>query len=120
MSIEDGIRRTVARYCQLFNAKDWESLGIVFSDDAVIISRRGTFWGRDAVVQDLQGAMAPNYNGTLFAGNTVITVEGDSATAVSEFFEIEGSQVPATGSYVDKLVKAGDEWLLVSKEIRLK
>jgi ketosteroid isomerase-like protein len=120
MSIEDGIRRTVARYCQLFNSKQWGALGTVFSDDAVIITRRGTFSGRDAVVEDLKGALPPSYNGTLFVTNTVITVEGDAATAVSEFLGVDGSQITATGTYVDKLVRSGDEWLLSSKEIRLK
>lgn len=120
MSSEDGIRRTVARYCQLFNARQWDALGSVFSEDATIITRRGTFSGRDAVVKDLEGALPPEYNGTLFATNTVITVDGDSATAVSEFLGVEGNRVTATGTYVDKLVRSGEEWLLSAKEIRLK
>jgi hypothetical protein len=120
MSVEDDIRRTIARYCQLFNGKRWDELGAVFTDDAVIATRRGTFRGRDAVVADLKGALPPEYNGTLFVANTVIALEGDTATAISEFLGVDGQQITAVGTYVDRLVRSDDDWLLASKEIRLK
>jgi hypothetical protein len=42
MSAEDGIRRTLARYCQLFGAGQWDALGGILAEDASVISRRGT------------------------------------------------------------------------------
>jgi hypothetical protein len=32
MSDEDGIRRTIAKYCQLFDSKKWDELAEIFAD----------------------------------------------------------------------------------------
>jgi hypothetical protein len=120
MSSEDGIRRTLAKYCQLFDAREWDALGQIFTADATITSRRGTFTGRAAVVRDLQNAMTPDYRGTLFASNTLITLSGDTATARSDFLEVEGTRILAVGTYSDTLALSDGEWLLASKEIQLK
>ena len=42
MSDEDGVRRTIANYCRLFDAKQWDELGKIFTEDASVTSR----WGR--------------------------------------------------------------------------
>jgi ketosteroid isomerase-like protein len=120
MSAEDGIRQTVANYCQLFDDRQWEALGQIFSPDATITSRRGTFTGREEVVKDLQNAMSPEYRGTLFTANTLITVDGETATARSDFLEVEGTQIVAVGTYSDAFALCDGEWLLTRKEIRLK
>jgi len=120
MSDEEGIRRTLARYCQLFDAKQWDELASIFSEDASVISRRGTFEGRAAVIRDLRSAMTEDYHGTLFASNVVIRVDGNSAAAVSDFLEVGDGKIQAVGMYKDGLVKSGDSWLLARKEIRLK
>jgi pimeloyl-ACP methyl ester carboxylesterase/ketosteroid isomerase-like protein len=119
MSDEDGIRRTLARYTRLFDAKAWDELATIFTDDAVIVSRRGSYAGRAAVIRDLRSAMTAEYHGLLLASNEVIALAGDSATAVSDFLEIEDRTILATGTYCDTLVKSGQEWLLSRKEIRL-
>jgi ketosteroid isomerase-like protein len=120
MSDEDGIRRTLARYCRLFDAKRWDELATIFTEDAAIVSRRGTFTGRANVIRDLGNAMTPEYDGLLFASNVQITVDGDRATAVSDFLEIENKAIVAVGTYTDTLVRSGDQWLMSRKEIRLK
>jgi len=43
MSDEDGIRRTIANYCRLFDSKQWDELGKIFAKDASVTSRRGTY-----------------------------------------------------------------------------
>ena len=120
MSDEDGIRRTIAKYCQLFDARKWDELAEIFAEDSSVTSRRGTFQGRANVIRDLQSAMTGDYHGTLFTANSWITVEGDTASAVSDFLEVEGTQIVATGTYQDTFIRSGDSWLLASKEIRLK
>jgi hypothetical protein len=120
MTDEDGIRRTLARYCQLFDSKQWDELATIFSEDASVTSRRGTFKGRAAVIRDLKSAMTDDYHGTLFASNVLITVDGNSATAASDFLEVQDRSILAIGTYLDALVKSGDSWLLIRKEIRLK
>jgi ketosteroid isomerase-like protein len=120
MSDEDGIRRTIAKYCQLFDAKKWDELAEIFAGDSSVTSRRGTFQGRANVIRDLQNAMTGDYHGTLFTANSWITVEGDTASAVSDFLEVEDTQIVATGRYRDTFIRSGDSWLLASKEIRLK
>jgi ketosteroid isomerase-like protein len=120
MSDEDGIRRTIARYCQLFDSKQWDALAQIFAEDASVTSRRGTFQGRSNVIRDLQSAMTGDYHGTLFTSNVLITVEGSAASAVSDFLEVEDTRIVATGTYLDTFTKSGDSWLLASKEIRLK
>jgi len=120
MSDEDGIRRTIAKYCQLFDAKKWDELAEIFAEDSSVTSRRGTFQGRANVIRDLQSAMTGDYHGTLFTANSWITVEGDTASAVSDFLEVEDNKILAVGTYTDTLTKSGDSWLLASKEIRLK
>jgi hypothetical protein len=47
-------------------------------------------------------------------------VEGDTASAVSDFLEVEDTRIVATGTYHDTFIRSGDSWLLASKEIRLK
>jgi ketosteroid isomerase-like protein len=120
MSDEDGIRRTIAKYCQLFDARKWDELAEIFAEDSSVTSRRGTFQGRANVIRDLQSAMTGDYHGTLFTANSWITVEGDAASAVSDFLEVEDTQIVATGTYQDTFTRSGDSWLLASKEIRLK
>ena len=120
MGSEDGIRRTIAMYCHLFDAKQWDELAKIFADDASVTSRRGTFQGRANVIRDLQSAMTDDYHGTLFTSNSWITVDGDTASAVSDFLEVEDTGVVATGTYHDTFTRSGETWLLASKEIRLK
>jgi ketosteroid isomerase-like protein len=120
MTSEDAIRRTLVRYGRLFNSKQWDELATVFTEDASIVSRRGRFTGRAEVIRDLKNAMTAEYHGILFASNVLITVDGDLATAVSDFLEIEDRSILAVGTYIDTLVKVGDQWLLARKEIRLK
>ena len=120
MSSEDAIRRTLVRYSRLFDMKQWDELASVFTEDAAIVSRRGTFTGRAEVIRDLKNAMTAEYHGILFVSNLLITVDEDSATAVSDFLEIEDRSILAVGTYLDTLVKVGDQWLLSRKEIRLK
>jgi hypothetical protein len=120
MSDEDGTRRTIALYCQLFDSKQWDELAKIFTADASVTSCRGTFQGWANVIRDLQSAMTSDYHGTLFTSNSVITVEGNSASAVSDFLEIEDTAVVATGTHHDTFAKSGDTWLLATKEIRLK
>jgi hypothetical protein len=120
MSDEEGIRRTLAQYCQLFDSKKWDELAMIFAEDASVTSRRGTFKGRAEVTRDLRGALKDDYHGTLFTSNTLITVSGDKATAVSDFLAVEDARILAVGTYVDTLVKSGDSWLFARKEIRLK
>jgi hypothetical protein len=51
MSDEDGIRRTIAKYCQLFDSKKWDELAEIFAEDSSVTSRRGTFQGRANVTR---------------------------------------------------------------------
>ena len=64
--------------------------------------------------------MTGAYHGTLFTANTWIMVEGDTASAVSDFLEVEDIRIVATGTYHDTFIRSGDSWLLASKEIRQK
>jgi hypothetical protein len=70
MSDEDGIRRTIAKYCQLFDSKKWDELAEIFAEDSSVTSRRGTLQGRVNVIRDLRSAMTGDYHGTLFTANT--------------------------------------------------
>jgi ketosteroid isomerase-like protein len=120
MSEEDGIRRAIAHYCQLFDSKQWDELAQIFAEDASVSSRRGTFQGRANVIRDLQSAMTAGYHGTLFTSNILITVDGETASAVTDFLEVEDTSIVATGIYRDTFIKSGDSWLFASKEITLK
>jgi hypothetical protein len=120
MSDEDAIRRTIASYCRLFDSKQWDELGKIFTEDATLTSRRGTVTGREEVIRDLKGAPGEDYHGTLFTANTVITGDGGTARADSDFLGVEDNKILAVGTYADIVTKSGDSWLLASKEIRLK
>jgi SnoaL-like domain len=120
MSDEDGIRKTIANYCRLFDSQQWDELGKIFTEDASLTSRRGTVTGRAEVIRDLKGALGESYHGTLFASNTVITVDGSAARADSDFLGVEDNKIIAVGTYADVLTRSGDSWLLARREIRLK
>ena len=72
------------------------------------------------MIRDLQSAMTSDYHGSLFTANTWIMVEGDTASAASDFLEVEDARIVATGTYHDTFIRSGDSWLLASKEIRRK
>ena len=119
MTDEEGIRKTLARYCRLFDANDWNELGSIFTAEASLTSRRGTVVGRTAVIEDLKGALA-GYSGTLFTSNEVITETGKTAHMVSDFLSVDDNKILAFGTYEDTLVKSGNDWLFASKHIQLK
>jgi len=116
---EEGVRKTLARYCVLFDEQKWDELGSIFTENATLISRRGEVSGRNAVVEDLKGAL-DDFRGVLFTSNEIITVEGDKARMRSDFLGVDQNEVLAFGSYDDTLVNVGGDWLFESKRIQLK
>jgi len=119
MTDEEDIRKALARYCRLFDTKEWGDLDSIFIDDATLTSRRGTVAGRSAVVEDLKGALQ-GFNGTLFTSNEIITVTGETAQMTSDFLGVDNNAILAFGTYDDTLVKSGGNWLFASKRIQLK
>lgn len=117
-----AIRRTLAEYCHLCDAGEFEALLERFSPDGEIVYGARVARGRkelQAFFQEFQGQ--PERMGKHLTTNIVIDVADDRATAFSDFLFLrfqDGELAPAiTGSYRDRLARVEDRWRIERREI---
>jgi uncharacterized protein (TIGR02246 family) len=125
MTDEDSIRNTLTRYVRFADARDADGWSSLFVEDARFTPRGGTLYeGRDAIrtwfVELFRNR--PENRSLHLCGNHDITVDGDSARAVSDVvvFEAEAEQswtVYQINQYYDRLVRQDDEWLFAERRI---
>ena len=125
MSAEEDIRRVMGRYIQAHDTHDVETILTLFAEDGLFANQNGDFKGHAGVREFFEGSRAratPDRKGKLMCANSVITVAGDSATAVTDVvgFQRVGEDpwtVRLVAQYADKFVRRNGEWLYAEKRV---
>ena len=123
----EAIRHTWRDYCTRLDSEDWEGLGDVFTEDAVVemvgldALLPGTddvYRSRNSIINDFYVpaiAGAANPAAKLFATghlstNMQIDMGGDEATTLAYFFEIVANNTVLIGSYQHRLQRQSERW----------
>ncbi|MGH2366439.1 MAG: nuclear transport factor 2 family protein [Chloroflexota bacterium] len=122
MTDEEGIRRTLARYCQLLDGRRFHEWSQLFVEDATWNGNRT----RTAIFESIsKGALAahPELRRKHVCTDIVISVEGAAAHAESDFIMYDAVNpadawhVAAWGKYFDRLLKRDGSWLFSEREL---
>ena len=124
-----------SRYMFAIDWQDAAAYGSVFTEDAKLEWPEGSAQGRDAIQNMVVGlkayrrklaeASAPNKPAALrhFVTNRVIKIDGDRATAVAYWLDINNDNqirtpyVPGYGHYEDELIRTADGWRFTSRKV---
>lgn len=119
---EAGIRRTLARYCQLCDDGDFDAFAHLFRPDATFSVLGTDHLGQDAIKAFMTKAQPPEARGKHFLGQSTLDVDGDTATGVTDYTFVvkrDGTYaITSAGRYHDTLVRGDDgEWRFASRGI---
>ncbi|ORA26294.1 dienelactone hydrolase family protein [Mycobacterium aquaticum] len=128
---EEAIRRLCGQYCHYLDgtggAQDIDALLALFTDDAWLYSaRQGVYFpGREQLRAFFQGYSGTKGKSKHLSDNAVITIAGDTASAVSDWMYLrqvaqDGAEVltvAAYGRFHDELVRVSGEWRIQSRRI---
>ena len=123
MSDKDEIRELLARYCFALDADRFEDMAALFTADGVWETAFGTGTGRAGIVAQAESiATGPRPRRVHLTTNIVIDLEGDTATAQSNWALIQntpnGRSIGSGGGYSDRLVKIGGDVVLQAPQDR--
>jgi hypothetical protein len=122
---EDKIRLTLALHAQRLDDGDADGYTALYTEDGQFSSAAGTHVGRAAIrkfIGDLFVARTPERRTKHLFGNTVMTIVGDVAEAVTDVSLSqrvgEGPwQMAGLNRHFDRLVRSGDQWLFAEKRV---
>jgi uncharacterized protein (TIGR02246 family) len=122
MSDKDDIRELLARYCFHLDAGDFAAMADLFTPDGVWETAFGTGTGRDGIVAQAQSiSTGERPRRVHLTTNIVITLDGDTASAVSNWALIQnspaGPSIGSGGAYRDRLVKSAGQWYFKHRTI---
>jgi ketosteroid isomerase-like protein len=122
MTDEDQIRNTLARFCQTLDDRRFKDWSDTFTEDGVF----GRSTGRAAILSMIEkGELAtmPELRRKHTVTNSIITVQGDTADAVSDLamYDRLGDDAPwivRVGRYTDRLARQADgSWLFTHRTL---
>ncbi len=121
MSDTDAIRNTLARFSQHLDSRRFKEWSETFTEDGVF----GRYHGRAAIYEMILGgelANQPELKRQHAVTNSVISVHGDTAEAVSDLTMYdkvgEGPITVRIGRYYDRLARqANGEWLFAERRL---
>jgi hypothetical protein len=125
---EDAIRTVINLYFQYGDDNDWDTWSTLLAEDYLLDVSGHVTIGREANRRshvDSHGAKIPH--GRHFATNIVVYVEGDLATATTDWFFVaefgleRGTKhltIADMGRSYDEFRRAGSTWLLAKRDIR--
>jgi uncharacterized protein (TIGR02246 family) len=106
----------MARYCHALDACDFNGVAGLFLEDGVWTTDYGTASGRQEIAAFLSSVVPTKGNGPQckhYITDTVIKVEGRSASAVSES---EHGLIPVMGgTYKDEFIELAGRWYFSRK-----
>lgn len=119
---KDEIRELLARYCFALDADRFEEMAALFTPDGVWETAFGTGTGRDGIVAQARSiATGPRLRRAHLTTNIVIDLDGDTATARSNWVVIQntaaGPAIGSGGAYADRLVKVDGRWFFKHRTI---
>lgn len=124
----EAIRNLLGSYCEVMDAGDWDGLGALFAQGALLDDKEREIARGAAAVTALWTAMVRRYDGSprtrhLVSG-PIIEVDGDTATCRSSFLALQqvdgGSLRPlAAGRYRDTFATMDGRWQFTSRQFFL-
>jgi uncharacterized protein (TIGR02246 family) len=124
MTDEEEIRRTLATYPKRVDDRDSTGFSECFAEDGRIYSSSGVFQGRAEIkgfLESLYASRPLNRHFKHVWANSAITIDGDTADAVSDILVFEcltGTpwQMNIVARHIDKLARQPDgRWLYTEK-----
>jgi uncharacterized protein (TIGR02246 family) len=120
---EDQIRRTFSEYSQRCDDGRFEAWADLFTDDGRFVLSGQVTEGRDSIRNMMAAMMPPGRRGQHVITNSLIDVDGDAATASTDYLFVrptsEGPTIVAAGRYRDQLVRDGDRWRFRERAITM-
>jgi 3-phenylpropionate/cinnamic acid dioxygenase small subunit len=124
MSVEEEIRRLLARYCQLCDDGSWDEWSKLFTDDAHFAVLGRTHEGPAAITAFIAASLPPEMRGKHLCANPIIDIgtDGVSATAFTDYVFVgrgdDGQPtITSVGRYHDELVSDREGWRFRRREI---
>jgi 3-phenylpropionate/cinnamic acid dioxygenase small subunit len=116
----EEVRRTLAEYCHTVDDGRFDEFALLWAEHATVEVLGQRVDGRAAIRDWIAQAMPADKRGRHVTGNSVITVDGDRASALSDFLFYDRTwAVTAAGRYEDELVRAGSRWVFTRRTIHL-
>lgn len=115
----ERIRRLMAAYCHRIDDGDFDGWAALFAQDAVLTIGRSEYAGRAAIREWAETSMAAAEEATRhIVANLEIDVDGEAATAVSDWLVVSASMaVLLAGRYDDRLVRHDGTWSFAERRI---
>lgn len=121
---KDAIRETMARYCQALDAGEYDRVAALFTEDGEWTTDYDNAVGPAAIEAMLTRNVPRKGEGPQrkhYVTNIVIDVNGEEASAVSNYLiirESENGLIPVMcGTYKDRFRKRGGQWRFTRKEL---
>lgn len=111
---EEAIRRTLASYCQACDDGRFDEFAALFAVDATFeVPPAAPALGRDAIRGFMETGYQPEVRGKHVLSEPLVDVDGDDATATTDFVFVGRSSagawvVKAAGRYHDTLRRTAD------------
>ena len=121
MTEEEGIRRTLALYCQLCDDGRFDEWAQLYTEDAVFKVMGSVYQGPQAIKGFIAQAQPDGQRGKHVAVNSLIDLEGDAARVWTDYIWVGPGTgkfpVTSVGRYHDRLVKRDGRWLFAERQI---
>lgn len=125
MTDADAIRNLVARYFMYLDDRNYDAWAALLADDCAIHVYGRVVVGREQNSEFIAAGQIPGQHGRHLACNTLVEVDGDTASAISDYFYLarmgppkhERFEVLDFGRYYDRLVRIDRGWLFSERRI---
>lgn len=125
MSDADAIRNLLGRYCELMDAADWAAIGDLFADAELAGPDGSAIAAGSRAVADMYARGTQLHDGSPrtrhITANSIVDVDGDTATARSSYVVFQGSEGFAlqpiiTGRYRDAFSRTDGTWRFARRQ----
>jgi hypothetical protein len=121
MDNKDAIRELLHQYCFHMDEGRFTELAALFTVDGEWIAPYRSATGPDAIAAWLTRSVPPSPRRMHYVMNSVISLDGDSATAKSNYLVmVEGTDGPlpsVCGTYRDALIRTSSGWRFRRREL---
>ena len=120
---EDQIRRTLSEYSQRCDDGRFDEWSELFTEDARFVLSGQVTEGRSSIRTLMTALMPDGRRGQHVTSNSLVDVNGDSATATTDYLFVrqtaDGPTIVAAGRYHDRLARDGRQWRFRERSITM-
>ena len=115
----------MGRYIQAHDTRNVEAIVPLFAEDGVFTNEGGKWSGRDRIREFFENSRSravPGRRSKLMCANSIITVEGDRAEALTDVVGFRSDdngpwQVSLVAQYADRFVRSEGQWRYAEKRV---